>query len=132
MQTKLVLALVSLALGTALASPVDEDWHRTGEQESEFGNSNGVFQQEEAGSDNSEVMRGEDGVELSQFYINEIRKQLEAPRSSVGEEDEQRNKRSTGRGNNLPTTCMYTVDLHVQYQELMSRRRRQGASNYAL
>ena len=37
----------------------------------------GVLQQEDTGSDNSEVMRGEDGVELSQFYINEIRKQLE-------------------------------------------------------
>ena len=114
MQTKLVLALVSLLLGTALASPVDEDWHRTGEQESEFGNSNGVLQQEEkeAGSDNSEVMRGEDGVELSQFYINEIRKQLEAPRSSVGEEDEQRNKRSTGRGNNLSSTSLQKCTLH--------------------
>ena len=55
------------------------EYSSTGEQESEFGNSNGVLQQEEkeAGSDNSEVMRGEDGVELSQFYINEIRKQLE-------------------------------------------------------
>ena len=111
MQTKLILALVSLLLGTALASPVDEDWHRTGEQESEFGNSNGVFQQEETGSDNSEVIRGEDGVELSQFYINEIRKQLEAPRSSVGEEDEQRNKRSTGRGNNLSSTSLQKCTL---------------------
>lgn len=73
MQTKLVLAVICLMLGAALASPIDRS--STGEQE-------------QARSSN-EVMQ-------EKFNTDKTQEKAEAPQIMVREK--QRNKRSTGRG----------------------------------